>query len=699
MILKMANLQTNTYMSKRFSTKGIVAAILYLLCMLLHADESVILLDSASCWKPWGHTSIIDVERDTEKGGWLFIRRNGDNGWNCPIYMLPEAVEVSESLGFVFRYQAEVTGSGSVVFTNKQDGAEYSQNFQIEDTAWHEIHFVISDSVYKRGGKQGIPPGGMTNGLLSKIQINFHGCKLHLADLALRNLPTEEISELRRPPAYLEEYLSQRQVSFYGKYARNGIFPLGVIGNIREGDRRTGEFLLQSAEERLRNDLLDIRRHGLNAYSNFCNAGVSSLGQRLQWMDEMDLYLLETVTSAENLHKFDDDTEISWGVRTFSSHPRLLAWYGKDEPTDMEAYLKNKQWIEARAGDCAAVTSAFCHAPVVRTLGPAMDIVTVDPYDLTLQVPANGDASLLERHGTVIAQARKACAAERAWIVLQSYGDINNRTQIFRMATPAEARYDLFNAVAQGANGVFYYIYNNCPPYFLEDGIPKTAEVDCLADPWGNPSAQYEAIAQVAPRLTSIMPSFLERKACNEDFRIQTGNSVLQAHCWDNGDGFLLFIINSDLVNEASGQLSFTLPTGFALYDLDILDELPASPQVTLPPGECAIFFAATHQAFRKVQQEIQERRNAEHDIQEKLPPEFPEELQTLRQAFGRMHRRLCSAILESKTMPLPRLKTMQEQIRSLSQLYFQALRDFRATGKFDPNVTKIIPRIDAIEF
>lgn len=656
-------------------------------------------LDSAASWKPWGHTSIIDVERDTENDGWLFTRRNGDNGWNCPIYMMPEPVKVTESLGFVFRYRAEIVGSGSIVFCNEHDGAEYTQNFQIEDTSWHEIHFVVSDSVYKRGGRPGIPPMGMANGLLSRIQINFHGSKLHLADLTLRHLPEAEIAELRRPPVYLEKYLSQRQAPHYGKYARNGIFPLGVIGNIREGDRRTGESLCQSGEERLWNDLLDIRRHGLNAYSNFCNAAIASFGQRLQWMDEMDLYLLETATCTENLHKFGDDSETSWAIRTFSSHPRLLAWYGKDEPTNTENYLKNKQWIEARAGDGAAVTSAFCHAPVVRTLGPAMDIITVDPYDLTAQVPANGNASLLERHGTILAQARENCAAKRAWIVLQSYSDINNRTPVFRMATPAEARYDLFNAVAQGANGVFYYIYNNCPPYLHANGLPKTAEVDCLVDPWGNPSPQYEAIAQIAPRLTAIMPSFLERKSCDKASKIQTGNDALQAHCWDNGDGILLFVVNSDLQNDASGRLSFPLPAGIALYDLDTLAKLSASPQLTLPPGECAIIFAATRQAFQKVQQEIQNRRDAEQAFQAKLPPELPEKLQTVKQAFGRMHQRLCSAILAGKMVEATRLKSLQEQIRSLSQLYFQALRDFRATGKYNPNVTKIIPAIDAIEF
>lgn len=651
--------------------------------ILLSGEEKIVARISDTAWKAWGNNVPVLISRTVEGGKTqiVFQRRDGKAGWNTPMASLNPGVKVTVFTVLKFRCRTEADRTSEINLANATEGAEYAVRFRTVAGQWTEHAVFLKEALYKRGGREGRNPDGILGDEITQIQFACSGREVRIADVRIVEADPSDLTLVPEKNEALEAYLAARKVPLYRQFRRNAVFPFGVISTIGAGDAENGAFFGQTTRERMEEDLRDIRSRGFNAYSNFVDRSGYTTAERLALMKKYHLHLLETATCGTDLHSLPEQHPRIARIRENAFHPNLLAWYGQDEPGDAGLYLKNKIRIESASGAGAPVTSAMHIMAIAKELGPAMDVITLDPYSIGANVLPGKALSCLEKHAALVTMARDFCAGKRVWMIPQAFSGRSSGNRYLRYPDPAEVRFDVFNTLAAGANGYFFFIYNDTVPYL--DGKIRYEEFDdTLVDAWGNGNPTTDALGAVGKRLTAIMPSFLERRPMKNSRAVRSDGAELAIRQWDNGDGVLLIAVNRNLRQKISGMLHVTPEPGEKLYDLDTLAELPSASAFSLIPGDAKLLFLGTPQAWRQVETEIRTRhaRN-EKEIAEVTLRE-PSGLASVRAAFGEMNAFLTRHGIIEKIDGNAEWSAAREKIKALSRRYFEARRQWRKSGR-----------------
>ena len=244
--------------------------------------------------------------------------------------------------------------------------------------------------------------------------------------------------------------------------------------------------------------------------------------------------------------RLKNDSPLIRQIREAARHPNLLAFYGQDEPTDSGLYLRNKKRIEAEARDGAPVTSAMHMMSVAKELGPAMEVITIDPYSIAAGLSSKDSVNALNNQANLIRNARNYAAGKRVWFIGQGFSYRLGGRETYRFPSEAEIRYEAFNAIAAGANGYFCFIWQGEVPYLRADSRKGESFDLTLCDPWGNLTDAGKALSETARRTVPVMSFFLDRKlpeTCRET-RSPDGFSLSE---WQGEYGTLFIVVNQDL--------------------------------------------------------------------------------------------------------------------------------------------------------
>jgi hypothetical protein len=481
------------------------------------------------------------------------------------------------------------------------EGAEYLLSFPMPGSGWTVVQRYLRNAVYKRFGKPDVPKDGLVGDEVSSIQIAYLGTELCLDDFEIFGATTD-LPEL--PSDYLLPKGSYQPRKYAGL---ESTFPFGVITTVAAGDAANAAFFGQTQDERFEDDLLDLKRHGMNALSNFCDD--SRVAWRLSLMDKYCLYLVETALANTDLRALPADHPSLRLIEQNRNHPRLLAWYGRDEPQDCLAYLDNKRALNARDPN-HPVASAFNQMQVAKLLGPYMELMMLDPYSV-FRPERSADA--LAFHADLIRNVRRYCQGRKVWLIPQAFSWRSGKATSMRMPDPAEARFDVFNAIGAGASGFLFFIYNDTCTYL--DGQLRGEEFDdTLVDPWGNAHPTYEALAALARPLVSVMPALLDAAEPVEGkVAVQYPRDKLVLGGLRNAAGDYLIFTSKDLAHPCRGEARVLLPPGRRLYDLLALREVPVRADgafdLALSPGGGAILLLASPDRWRTVKSGILARR------------------------------------------------------------------------------------------
>lgn len=673
--------------------------VVFLICIsTVHGNENIIHQANDAEWEAWGNNTSIRISRKKEPGKEIvvFTRSDGRNGWNTPIYRLPHEITVNAFTLLKFRCKAETTKKYEINIKNASEGAEYAVRFNCVAGQWTENAVLLKDAQYKRFGREGVTPDGIMGDRISQIQFACYGKEVGIADVRIVEVDPSQVSSFHRRTEFLDAYLKQRSVPQYRQFRRNAVFPFGVISTIGAGNSANAAFFGQTTQERMEDDLRDIRLRGFNTYSNFVDRSGYTVSERLALMKKYHLYLLETATCGTGIHQLPEDSPLLKEIRKNASHPNLLAWYGQDEPGDGALYLKNKARVETLSGEGAPLTSAMHMMSIAQELGPAMDVITLDPYSLGSGTSPGNAASVLEKHAVLLKMALGFCAGKRVWMIPQAFSGRNGGKKYLRYPTPAEARFDVFHTLAAGANGYIFFIYNDTVPYL--DGRIRGEEFDTtLVDAWGNGNPTTDALSNLAFRLTAIMPSFLERKKMKKE-RVATASSLdLEITQWDNDGGILLIAVNRNLLQKTSAVLNIELKPGEKLYDLDTLHELPARFTANLIPGDARLLFAGTPSAWRQVKDEIMERQRKNAKEIASLQLKEPAELAAVRKAFGKLNHFLTKDSILAEIDGRHEWSRTREKIKALSRRYFDARREWKKSGKVPADMDGLKSEVERI--
>ncbi len=604
-----------------------------------------------------------------------FSLSDGAKGWCTPILKLPKPLTVTAFTALRFKVKADVSRSYEINL-DTANGPQYAARFRTVAGEWHENEVVLKDAPYKRGGKSDRIQEGLLGLTLTGIQLAYSGNRIIVKDLKIVELDPDRLHKAREVPQYMADYLKNKKHSDFPVFKRNAVFPFGVISTVGAGDKVNGEYFGQTAGERFEDDLRDIRRRGFNTFSNFVERSGFSMGERLELMKKYHLYLLETQTCSTAISQLPEGAPLLSDVKKYTNHPNLLAWYGQDEPTDEELYLKNKARIEEIANGTVPFTSAMHMMVVVQSLGPAMDVVMIDPYSLGPNVSPQNAENVLNSHSLKVKKAYEFCRGKQVWMIPQALGMRNRNQRTLRYPSPAEARYDVFNSLAAGANGFIFFIYNDTVPYL--DGKLRGEEFDqTMVDAWGNGNPTTDAWSETAQRLTAVMPSFLERKPAGHERKIGLPESWKAAQ-WQTEDGILLIIVNRDLLHERRGRIAVQLEPGEKLYDLDRTQSIPAVSELKLQPGDGALFLIARPEKWDRVKNEISARREQHAREIASLQEDFPPELLEIRKLFGHINAMLVAPEAIQRVDAKPEWNDFRERMKASSKAYFTARREWR---------------------
>jgi len=521
--------------------------------------------------------------------------------WNTPIVEFPTPVRVTDRTMVRFKLRIAPGMVEGLNVRNATEGSEYLLTFPIPGSDWMVVQRYLKSSVFKRFGKPGVPKDGVVGDEVASIQVAYHGKELCLDDVEIFEA-TSNLPEL--PP---DQLLPEGSYQPQRYRCLETVFPFGVISTVSAGNAANAAIFGQTKDERFEDDLLDLKRHGMNAISNFCDDG--RVAWRLGLMERYGLYLVETALANTDLRGAKPDNP---GLRLIAEnrdHPRLLAWYGRDEPHDCLAYLDNKQAINAADPD-HPVASALNRMPVAKLVGPYMELMMLDPYSI-FRPQRSADALVF--HADLIRNAKEYCEGRKVWMIPQAFSWRSGTRTTMRMPDPSEARFDVFNAIGAGANGFLFFIYNDTCSYL--DGKLRGEEFDdTLVDPWGNPHPTYEALSELSRVLVPTMPALLDAAEPVEPrVAVEYAADSLTLGRLRNAHGDYLVLTNSDLLQPYEGTVQVPLSDGRTVHDMLTLREVSVRDGGTidldLPPGGGVILMVSTQDSWRTVRRGILSRR------------------------------------------------------------------------------------------
>ena len=643
-------------------------------------------------WTAWGHDTPIRIS--VKNSEITFLRANGKPGWNTPIYEFPAGKRpLITALTFLkFEYRVSRSRRMDLNLRNETEGNEYAVAFQAEVGGWKTAAVHLNSAAYKRGGRSGIRPDGMTGDRLASFQVAFSGTGIELRNICLYEADPNDPGLIRKKNAAVESYIKNRQVPSYRQFRNGAVFPFGVIHTVRFADQANGIHFSQDLSERQQENLRLIRLAGFNCYSNFNEVSSETISRRLDRLKEFDLHLLETKTCSSGISRLKKDAPLFGQIREAAHHPNLLAFYGQDEPADSALYLRNKIRIEEFAGDGAPLTSAMHMMSVAAELGPAMDVIAVDPYSINAALAPGEAANVLNNQANLIRNARNYAAGKRVWFIGQGFSYRLGGRETYRFPSEAEIRYEAFNAIAAGANGYFCFIWQGEVPYLRADSRKGESFDLTLCDPWGNLSGPGKALGETARRIVPVMSFFLDRKL-PEKCRKTRSPDVFSLSEWQGEYGTLFIAVNQDLFHARTGKVQIPLRESEKLYDLENLCE--SGGRITLNPGDGIFLCAASPEQFARLRERILERRQAEAVLREKLSRKEAPELRRAREALGKMNRRMLGKLKEFDGNAA--MDPLRSRIRALSKEYFDALREFRKTGNLNAGSQTLAVRADQL--
>lgn len=177
----------------------------------------------------------------------------------------------------------------------------------------------------------------------------------------------------------------------------------------------------------------------------------------------------------------------------------LLRYQIRDEPP----YWMIPNWllvqrIMAAIDPTRPTFSCFCHPDSLTRLAATATLseAVFDVYPLRQGTPPQTLGGFLPTFGVF----KQAAGRNRLWAVIQSFG-ITHEPNSWRYPTPEELRAQVYLSLAEGAQGVFFFIYSHMPGYL--DGL-------VAAD--GTPQPLYATAAELANQLQRLAPLLLELK-------------------------------------------------------------------------------------------------------------------------------------------------------------------------------------------
>lgn len=236
-------------------------------------------------------------------------------------------------------------------------------------------------------------------------------------------------------------------------------------------------------------------------------------------------------------------------IKSYKSHPALLAWYLNDERSVREIVnLRGRQRVaEALDDDHPSWICLYQFDQVAEYMG-TFDCVGTDPYPV-------GGSPLCRAYEWADATKRGTMGVRPMWQVVQAFDWSIFRgkpQETDRMPTREEMKSMAWQAIAGGANGLIFYSYT----YLMAN--PKV--------PFDKAWSDVKAVAEEVNDSLDILLSD------GEPPRVESGNAQVRVRSWRDGDKRYVLAVNlkkepsKSLIAIDGGAKDLRLRAGTAEY-------------------------------------------------------------------------------------------------------------------------------------
>lgn len=225
------------------------------------------------------------------------------------------------------------------------------------------------------------------------------------------------------------------------------------------------------------------------------------------------------------------------------------------------------------------------------------DVLAFDFYPVGVSTPV-GSSDPMKAFDQACLQAAAAADKHGApfWAVLQTHAITN----IHRFPTPAEIRCMTYLSVANGAKGVFWFLYQT------ENWDASSGSVmSGLVDKDFKGDERWEEVGRLAKRLKAIAPVLLKLKPAPEGLSCVSSD---KATLWMSGNDACIIVLNTDTARKKAVRVSLSGAAGGFSVDTGATPVRIGGPPaeklafphrhtsgaiswtVSLAPGDCAVY-------------------------------------------------------------------------------------------------------------
>jgi hypothetical protein len=271
------------------------------------------------------------------------------------------------------------------------------------------------------------------------------------------------------------------------------------------------------------------------------------------------------ITSGEAGDKEDLFQVASDAIKDYKDHPAVAGYYMIDEPS-------NAPDVAQRIARARKVLEAVdpkhpgfsCLLGGYEDLLKAVDyqVLLIDIYPLSPNWSGDwsGYIGQLER-------GQKNAGERPLWVILQAFGKPNNS---WKIPTPEEIRAQVWFALAHGAKGIVYFIYQSTAGF---QGEWLQGMVDMDLKPM---DGRLDEVGRINAHVTRLAPTLLKLRPA--DFKLPDMPASVLAKGFTDGKVRYVILANKDVKNSA--RLTWTGASAS-----DILTRMKIGSEVSLAPG------------------------------------------------------------------------------------------------------------------
>ena len=209
--------------------------------------------------------------------------------------------------------------------------------------------------------------------------------------------------------------------------------------------------------------------------------------EAIEYLDEAHEYGLKSIIGFDRKELIDGNfSSVVFRVNSLKNHPALEYWYLADEPDNNFISVKKCKQIykiiKKIDTEHPVIITISSHTTILAGYEETSDIIIVDSYPIRKSYDISKINNVKNRVKDAIKVCRESSKQAKVFASVQAIGGKHSNVN-YDYPTLEETRYMVFSSIIEGAEGIFFYSYNQSSVQHIDNVIkPIVKELDFFTD-------------------------------------------------------------------------------------------------------------------------------------------------------------------------------------------------------------------------